>query len=439
MTILLLLGACDASRPVVTTEDATVAVDFHVTDVPTVYLAVWDTPYPSRGALQYGEGDAWDHTAYAADSNGGLHHEARVPLPAGMTWAWRITNDGSPGAAGVVDVTPAPRQLPVFTVTEGDGSPTDGYIVGASPVAEGASAVWVIDTWGRYVWWTVFAQGSLAATDAQLSADGHWIEWVRGVPGTALHRRKLDGSKEEEFPIPTVHHSFVQLPERGWAVLLQEQGEVDGQPVVGEAIAEVAPDGSYEQVFSSWDTMEVDPTEGETTDAGQDAIHDNGIDYDEDNDRYLVSSHARSSVFAVDRADGALLWELGGAHSDFQLEGGRPFVQQHGPELDSNGDLMLFDNGSQGRLSSRAVAYSFDEDARTYTQTWELEADPSVYSAMLGNPDRQPDGSLFLNWGIAGRLEHFDEDGVLDWRAETDLGGTVGYAHHVWTLLGSTG
>lgn len=436
--IVLLLEACSTSGTPLPS-DGHAGVDLTVTKVPTVYKATWDTATASVGSLLYGEGETLDHVAAAVDSDEGRHHEVRVALAAGTTWSWQIANDGLPDQGGSVDVIAAPEGIPTFTLTEGEGSPTGGYVVGASPAAGEGTAVWILDSWGRPVWWSVFDKPEPMATEARLSTDGLWLEWVRGVPGHAFHRRKLDGSRDEDFEVDEIHHSFIQMPEGGWTVLIEKLGEINGQAVIGQGLVALDTEGNSTEIFDSWDAMEIDTSDGQATPAGMDSIHDNGLFYDEATDRFLVSSFARNSVFAVNRSDGSVAWELGGNHSDYTLRSGTPFVEQHGPSLDANGDLLLFDNGGQDRLASRAVGYTFDEEALTYTQAWEWGADPSVYAAVFGNPERLPDGDLFVNWGSAGRLEILDADFNVTWRLDGELGSIVGYAHPIPTLLGSPG
>lgn len=439
--LFLLLAACDPDATSKDSDSATGSTSptIEATTIETVFLITWDSAESVVGEVQYGLGEEWNHTSAAVDSEDGHHHEATVAFPGGQMWAWRVVDNGVPGEGGTVDVPPPPSDLPGWTLSKGGGSPDGGYTVGTMLRAGDGTAIWVLDSEARYVWWWLLGGTEELATAVTLSKDGQWIEWLQGDVDNSLHRIRIDGSETQEIPVAGIHHDFLELPEGGWAAIARRPGEQDGVATIGEAIVEIAEDGTETEIFNTWDAIDVVPDEGLDTDDGKDAVHGNGLFFDEPNDRYYLSSWARSSVMAINRSDGSLIYEIGGPHSQYELTSGTGWEGQHAPRIDTDGNLMVFDNGSTEAAASRVASFIVDEGAGQYAQEWEYKPDPAIYCGALGDADRQDDGSLFIAWGLAGRIEHLDASYNLVWQADADLGGALGYAHHAPIFAGSPG
>lgn len=436
LLISLFLVGCESVDPVDSAGRAPAELD--PTDMPTVFTLAWDSPEQATSRLEYGLDGVYDHVVAAVDSEDGLHHEARVALGAGETWSWRVMDGDTVGQSGEQLVDAAPKDLPHFSVTEGEASPTGGYTIGTSPETPSGTAVWVIDSAGRYVWWVQSSAEHAEITQVWPGVDADWIEWIERSPGRGLRRMRVDGSDEERLDLPNAHHDFIPLPDGAYAMIERQELLVDGELAVSDGIIEVTPDGHVRRVFRAEDWITLDLADGENIGDGLEVVHGNGLIYDAPSDRYYLSSWCRSSVMAVDRASGALIWEIGGPHTQYPLLGGTEFFGQHAPRID-DGALMVFDNGDMDGLSSRVAAFDVDEVLQTYTQRWEHRPEPSLFTPVLGNADRQEDGGLFISWGTTGRVELVDAEMQATWRLDASLGGAVGYAHHVATFLGSAG
>jgi len=84
-----------------------------------------------------------------------------------------------------------------------------------------------------------------------------------------------------------------------------------------------------------------------------DFFHINSVDLDGDGN-LLVSARSTHTIYKIDRS-GAIVWRLGGKHSDFSMAVGSNFAWQHDARRQPDGTLTLFDNGPRRRWrSSRA-------------------------------------------------------------------------------------
>lgn len=425
------------------TVEASPAPEAEQGESETAFWVRWETSEPADGWVEYGTEGSYDHEIDATDSVDGLSHEALLAgLAAGVEWEYRTVDiyadHEETSAGGTVDVPDAPDELPEISITVGEGEGFGGFILGTSPFAGNGSAVWVIDREGRYVWWDwteISATGQDAMTEAWISADGQWVEWIKGMPGTAIYRKRIDGSAAETIPLSGVHHGFYPRPEGGWAAIVQQQANIDGQQLIGDSIYEVEPSGETSELFRAFTDLEIDPDSGENLGYAIDVTHCNSIWLDPVGDDWYVGSWSRNSVLVLDRETGDLVREIGGAFSDLELESGTAFESGHAPRLSGN-QLLLMDNGSATRGSSRVVAYDLDLQAGTMKESWSFE--PGIYASSLGNADPLDDGGHFVSWGVAGRFSELDADHREVWRADASLGGLFGYAHLIPSFAGAS-
>jgi arylsulfate sulfotransferase len=80
------------------------------------------------------------------------------------------------------------------------------------------------------------------------------------------------------------------------------------------------------------------------------------------------------------------------------------FYHQHAPELQPNGNILLFDNGTgrpeeQGGEFSRALELEVDEENRTARVAWEWRHDPDLYCPIWSDADRLPNGNTLIVFG----------------------------------------
>lgn len=148
-------------------------------------------------------------------------------------------------------------------------------------------------------------------------------------------------------------------------------------------------------------------------------------------DAILVSSRNTNALYKVDVTAGVLEWMIGSPRGDYEPADLRTFTfaddddrfyEQHAPELQQDGSILIFDNGRDGiREYSRVVQIAFDEEAGTAEAVWEWhpEDDP-IYVEQWGDADRLDNGNVLSAWGARrdGRRSHIIEitpDGDEAW------------------------
>lgn len=151
-----------------------------------------------------------------------------------------------------------------------------------------------------------------------------------------------------------------------------------------------------------------------------DHSHYNSIELDTDGN-YLVSFRNMNEVTKINATTGAIMWRLGGKHSDFTFVGDTvPFNGQHDARRLPNGHLTMFDNG---RYSSnplaRAIEYELDEVNMTATAVWQFAEPNGLFSNFMGSAQRLSNGNTLIDWAGAYPL-------ATNWSiAEVDAAGNL--------------
>lgn len=267
--------------------------------------------------------------------------------------------------------------------------------------------------------------------------------------------RQVVGDDPVVVDTDAMHHEHTPLPDGTRATLSTEIRVFEGfaEPLCGEDAATF--DGTYHLVgdvivvfdphtgdilseFSLFDYF--DPTEDPETlnlcglpfdfvfpnwlyngvdDQRRDWTHANGIEPDEANNTLMVSVRHLDALIGIRWKDdengpaGELLWHSGPL-GDMELLNGDWHLHQHAPELQSDGTVLLYDNGNNrpGRgpadapLYSRAVHYAIDPDAGTVEQLWEYRSNRDgepLFAAFVGDADRLENGNVLItNGGVNG-------------------------------------
>lgn len=180
--------------------------------------------------------------------------------------------------------------------------------------------------------------------------------------------------------------------------------------VLGSIVQEVTRDG---KVVMTWKSLDHIPVTEATIDIELaqntiDYIHINSIWEDTDGHLILSCRHL-DQVIKINRTSGQIIWRIGGSaarKNDFQFlndttSGGFiGFSHQHTVSRLTNGDLLVFDNGTlRDPQYSRAVIYRISEAKRTIERVWEFRHTPDIYTNAMGSADELPNGNILIGWG----------------------------------------
>ncbi|MBU3698844.1 MAG: T9SS type A sorting domain-containing protein [Candidatus Kapabacteria bacterium] len=213
----------------------------------------------------------------------------------------------------------------------------------------------------------------------------------------------------------TTQHDVHMLPNGHRILLGAEDVTVDmskvvpgGHPaanVVQAIIQELDVEGN---VVSQWRALDHLPITDSYEDLTAPAIrycHNNSLWIDDDGN-WIVSMRHMSQVIKIDRRTGEVMWKLGGKSNQFTFEGDHPelaptyFSYQHDARRLPNGNISLFDNGTQHNPQySRGVEYQLDEEKKTCRMVWEYRPTPDIYVSIQGGLQTLEGGHRLLGWG----------------------------------------
>ena len=213
-----------------------------------------------------------------------------------------------------------------------------------------------------------------------------------------------------------MHHALTALPEGDRLGLFYDFRDSTLVDVIKQL------DGDGEEVWS-WHPYDALGEEG------QQYLHGNMVGADLDRGVAWYNARHTSTLYQIDRDDGAVQWALG-AGGDFTFVGDHDhpwFLQAHAPEIDGDGRVLLYDNGSpELREFSRVVEYALDEEAMTAALVWEYPgdlADDPWFTFAWGDADRLDNGNTLVtaagltSWDSPGRIFEVAPDGTVVWEA----------------------
>jgi hypothetical protein len=146
--------------------------------------------------------------------------------------------------------------------------------------------------------------------------------------------------------------------------------------------------------------------------ADWDYFHINSVDLDGDGN-LLVSSRSTHTVYKLDRT-GAILWRLGGKHSDFDMGTGANFAWQHDARRQPDGTLTIFDNGATPAVEARSRGLILDVDEHAMTAGLLRQyIHPGILAGSQGSVQLLANGNVFVGWGEAPQVSEFDRSGHM--------------------------
>jgi hypothetical protein len=402
------------------------------TEIATVVQVTWHTDEPTIGFVEYGTTQAMEWSTPLEATPSREHSATLFSLHAGTAYSYRVvTWDGDAGVSDILSfrTAPLPSGLPAFTAT---GS-FDSYVV--VPVRGAAPAVVVLDPAGAVVWYHSDDSG-LDVLRARFSEDRRSILYNRtevdedSTEESAIVRVALDGSATDVIAVPFLAHDFVELEGNRFAAIVVDRREAGGQAYRGDAIVEIAADGSTTPVWSTWDSF--DPIESPGDGLNGAWTYANALEYSSNENAYYVGLQNFSSVLRVPAAGGDPDWVLGSTEATLTFaDGNTPFTRQSGIARFTDDDMFIVDNGGSGG-GARVVEYSLNLDTGQAVELGRYAPMPAVSVGELGGIVRWESGTWVISWGDAGRIE-LVEDETSTWSLRAD-GTRLGY-HDVATSL----
>jgi hypothetical protein len=363
----------------------------------------WSTTAPADTELVVTCGQQWQQT-YTDDELVEDHEVFVMGLWDGASCEYTARSESEDGATGVrtgeFEAGPLPDQLADITVhTHEADSVQPGWtmfnLINSEDNVPATAAM--VDHRGRYRWYHQRStSGSGADTELRPMDDGLLFAGTRNQFGPA----KFDWEGNTEWSRDIYMHHEIRPSEDGEHIYyLDKRDQCDGDHNSDTVVKYSLED---DEVVDEWVLCQYWTPEGE--ELSNDWSHLNTIEPFPDEEAFLLSSRNRSTLIKLDVANDQIDWRMG-IDGQFGLEGDNRFFKQHAPEIQPDGNIVLFDNGVRSREGphtrewSRTMEISYDTDTMEAEVVWTHRPDPDVFAVYWGDADRLDNGNTMGVYG----------------------------------------
>jgi hypothetical protein len=326
---------------------------------------------------------------------------------------------------------------PVMTVTRPDRDPAAGDIFTTNGPGPGQYGALIYTPRGQLVWFDPLPKGEVAENLSVQAYEGRRVlTWWRG------HVLSLGFGQGEDLVMDSRYQTIARIPggnglradlhdfqlaPRAIAYVTAfnpihcDLGSVGGSrsgTITDTAIQQIdVKTGLVRWEWHSLDHIgaaesEVEVPSGPTP---WDYFHLNSLDRAPEGD-LLISARSTWAAYLLEGATGKVLWRLGGNKSSFKMAPGTRTAWQHDARVLANGDLTLFDNGSNPPIhrQSRALRIKLELKTReAHLASVYTYADPPLLSASQGNVQTLDDRNSLVGYGTVPAISEYAKDGSL--------------------------
>jgi hypothetical protein len=358
-------------------------------------------------------------------------------LSFGASYAWRVRGiAGSPMAWGETfhfNIAAIPLDLASWTVTTFGGAIQPGLTLFAIRGFSGGTYAVAVDLSGALIW---YLAPLYAMLDLRMLENGRVLFTANRRAFEATTNGQLSWASPDD-PNIWVHHEVSAMPNGDFLALLHDDREYTLDSVTKEWKADQMAvfdriNNEITWSWSVWDHLLTQDRDAETYDSSGATFgwtHGNSAVYHPADDSIYYSARNLSRIVRIDYATGEIVYSMGfdmpSGHVAF---GDDLFSYQHAPELQPNGDMLLFDNGNRrGHVVqtletgvSKAVQLSFagGDPPTSASIAWEWTV--PTYNGAQGDADRLANGNTLVVAGPNATLHEVDSAGSEVWRLELD-------------------
>jgi arylsulfate sulfotransferase len=372
-----------------------------------VYIAYWP------------ENSTEDEALTSVTSPSGVQHDIPLYLlKEQTTYHFKIFNAARSGSIGEVQTfttAAIPSGVKAFyKESENEIADASGGYYLFHNLAK-PSYLYLVDHSGRIVWYrtntSMVKSARFTANNTLLTLqdenDNPYGD-ANVILETTLAGDTLFMAKKDQLGFDQMAHHDVQLNSDGHIVAVTNVYK-DGVP--GDGIIVLNRQG---QKVWDWNTFE-ELTEIDLSTYKQPWI--NSLTFDTDNN-YIISLRAMCQVWKINAVTGDVMWKLG-KNGTIDLEEDGFFLFQHFAHRNKNGDLMIFDNGSAARPSSRALSFSIDESSHKATVQLNTTLPGNLYSVIMGSATSLADNNILAASAVTGSIVKMNPAGTVLWQLKT--------------------
>ena len=146
-----------------------------------------------------------------------------------------------------------------------------------------------------------------------------------------------------------------------------------------------------------------------------DWFHLNSIDLEPDGN-VLISARSTWTAYQLEGGSGKILWRLGGLKSSFAMGPGTKTAWQHDGRVLPDGEITLFDDGSNPPVHAQSRGLRIRLDLKNHTATLTksyTHPGAPLLSASQGNMQTLPNGNVVVGYGGVPQISEFSANGAL--------------------------
>jgi len=327
-------------------------------------------------------------------------------------------------------------QAPILTVTEPDHDRSAGDIFTTNGPGAGRYGPLIYTPQGQLVWFDQLS-GGVAAEDLNVqSYEGQrdltfWqgkvliLGFGQGEDIVMNSRYQTVATIKGGNGLHADLHDFQIAPHEVAYITaynpircdLSSQGGPRNGVILDPVIEEI--DMKTGLVRWEWHSLDhVAVSESETSppnDRAWDWFHLNSID-PESNGDIFISARNTWAGYQIQSATGKILWRLGGLKSSFKMGPGTQTAWQHDGRILPDGEVTLFDDGSNPPEHSQSRAVRIALDVQTHQArlvSAYTHANPPLLAASQGNMQTLADGNTLVGYGGVPEISEYAADGAL--------------------------
>jgi hypothetical protein len=344
--------------------------------------------------------------------------------------------EGAPADSQSFYTMPGVR-APVLSVTSPDRDPAAGDVLTTNGPGAGQYGPLIYTPQGRLVWFDRLPAGQVAENLNEQTYEGQRVlTWWKGrvlslgfgqgedivMNSSYKPLARVQGGNGlkadlHEFRIASDDTAYVTAFNPIRCNLTSQGGPADGT-ITDTAVQLI--DMRTGLVRWEWHSLdhvgaaesEVETPEDETP---WDWFHINSIDPQPDG-RILISARSTWAAYELEGLDGKILWRLGGTKSSFKMGPGTKTAWQHDGRVLPDGDVTLYDDGSNPPIHSQSRAIRIALDTKTHTARLVsslTHADPPLLSASQGNMQTLPSGNTLVGYGGLPAISEYAPGGTV--------------------------
>jgi hypothetical protein len=328
-------------------------------------------------------------------------------------------------------------RAPILTVTATDRDPAAGEILTTNGPGPGQYGPLIYTPQGRLVWFDQLPNGEAAENLSVQTYEGaRDLTWWRGHVLSLGFGQGEDVVMNSHYQtvarvsggngLPADLHDFQIAPDDVAYITAFNPIRCDLAPVKGArdgAITDTAIQeidmrtGLVRWEWHSLDHVAASESEVEapTDSAPWDWFHLNSIDVQPGGDLF-ISARSTWAAYQLQAGTGTILWRLGGLRSSFKMGPGTETAWQHDGRILPDGEVTLFDDGSNPPIHSQSravrIRLDFKTDRARLTADY-THPDPPLLASSQGNMQTLPDGNAVVGYGGLPAISEYAPDGAL--------------------------